>query len=413
VSINHALLGLLSRGERCGYELRRELEDELGPDWRLDFGQLYRLLASMTRRRWIVARIEPGTRGPDRKTYRVTARGRAELRRWLRQPVAAVARERDELAVKLHFGAKRVAALLGARRRLLEAERTAHHARAQQAQRAHDVGRWLPAEVRLRQTEAALQALDAGAALIPRRAGARTSPNSNELVAVGSDDLVLELLARFLADAHSEIRFSTNPVGSLAGLIALREGRAHLAGIHLLDVDSGEYNVPFVKHLMPDEPVVLVNLAQRVQGLMLAPGNPKNLHGLGDLTRKGVRLINRQRGAGTRLLLHHRLRTARIDPRAISGYEHEAPTHNAVAAAIAAHTADVGPGIRAVAQAWGLDFIPLGHERYDLAIPRPIFDSARLRPLLEILHASSFRRQAAALSGYDVSHMCKVVADIH
>lgn len=412
MSINHALLGLLSRHERCGYELRRELEDELGPDWRLDFGQLYRLLASMTRRRWIVARVEPGTRGPDRKTYRVTPRGRAELKRWLRQPVAAVARERDQLAVKLRFGARRVATLIGARR-LLEAERTVHHARAQQAQRSRDVGRWLPAEVRLRQTEAALRALDAGTVHIPRRTGARKSPDSGELIAVGSDDLVLELLARFLADAHSEIRFSTNPVGSLAGLIALREGRAHLAGIHLLDVDSGQYNVPFVKHLMPEEPVVLVNLAQREQGLMLASGNPKNLRGLSDLTRKGVRLINRQRGAGTRLLLHHRLRAARIDPCAISGYEHEAPTHNAVAAAIAAHTADVGPGIRAVAETWGLDFIPLGQERYDLAIRRPIFDSTRLRPLLEVLHAPSFRRQAAALSGYDLSHMCKIVAAIH
>ena len=170
MSISHALLGLLTRGERHGYELRRQLEDELGPEWRLDFGQLYRLLGAMKGKHWLAAKVEAGTQGPDRKTYRITPRGRAELRRWLRQPVAAVGRERDELAVKLRFGTTRVAALLGARRRLLEAERATSHARAAEAQRARDVGRWLPAEMRLRQTEAALRTLDSYAALIPRRA---------------------------------------------------------------------------------------------------------------------------------------------------------------------------------------------------------------------------------------------------
>jgi len=220
-------------------------------------------------------------------------------------------------------------------------------------------------------------------------------------------------LARFLTETHPEIQFSTRRVGSLAGLMALGEGRAHIAGLHLLDIESGEYNVPFVKHLMPEERVLLLHLAQREQGLMVARGNPKRIRSLKDLARRSVQLVNRQRGAGTRLFLFHRLRQARIDPHAIAGFASEVPTHNAVAAAIAAGTADVGPGIRAAAEAWGLDFISLGHERYDLAIPRAIFESPRLRAFLEVMHAGAFRQAAAALSGYDVSRLGTIVADIH
>jgi putative molybdopterin biosynthesis protein len=192
----------------------------------------------------------------------------------------------------------------------------------------------------------------------------------------------------------------------------LQARRADLAGIHLLDIDSGEYNVPFVKHLLPEEPVVLVNLAYREQGLMIAPGNPKGIYDLHDLIRLDICFVNRQRGSGTRLLLYHRLRQAGIDPHAISGYDREAPTHNAVAAAITSGTADVGPGIRAVAQAWGLEFIPFGLERFDLAITHAVFDSPRLRSLLEVIHQTDFRRAASAFSGYNVTLMGEVVAEI-
>ena len=195
-------------------------------------------------------------------------------------------------------------------------------------------------------------------------------------------------------------------------MIALHERRAHLAGIHLLDADTGEYNVSYVKHLLPEQRVVLVNVAWREQGLLLAAGNPKGIRGLRDLTRRDVRLVNRQAGAGTRLLLRQRLHQARIDPQRIRGYERELPTHAAVAAAIAAGAADAGPGVRAAAQAHGLDFLPLGEERYDLAIPREVFESRRLRPLLELLHDTAFRREAAQFAGYDVARMSRVVAAV-
>src|SRR5262249_39275029 len=150
------------------------------------------------------------------------------------------------------------------------------------------------------------------------------------------------------------------------------------------------------------------NLACREQGLMLAAGNPQHIRGVRDLTRRGVRVVNRQVGAGTRLLLHHVLRKARVDSTRIHGYERELPTHGAVAAAIAAGTADAGPGIRAAAQAHGLDFLPLGEERYDLVMPRRILESRQLRPLLELLHDAGFRQEAAQFPGYDVARMSRV-----
>lgn len=419
MSIAHALLGLLARGPRYGYRLRQELEDEFGPEWRIDFGQLYRLLSTIQRRGWVDVQVEPGDQGPERKMYSLTARGQAELQRWLAQPAAAGrgAERRSEFLVKLRLRLEADEAadgeLVTAQRRVLESQQEVYRAWAQSAQSARDVGRWLLAEAGLRQVEASLAWLATCEALISAsRAAAPAHPEAHLLVAVGSDDLALSLLAQFVTSRHPEMNVLVRPVGSLNGLLALQEGRADLAGIHLLDLDSGEYNVPFVKRLLLEEAVVLVNLAYREQGLMIAPGNPKDIRGLGDLARPDVRFVNRQRGAGTRLLLYHRLRQAGMAPSAISGYEREAPTHNAIAAAISAGAADVGPGIRAVAQMWGLEFIPLGQERFDLAIPRAVFDAPRLRPLLDALHEAEFRQAAAAFVGYDITHIGEVIADI-
>ena len=415
--VRHALLGLLARSARHGYELRRALEEEIGPEWRLDFGQLYRLLGAMRRKAWIAARTETGARGPDRKVYALTQRGRAELTHWLQQPTAEVVRGRDALSVKLRFGhatgATPVDSVLAERRRQLEARHHAERLRCDRARQARDSSRWLAAETRRRHAEGALAALDSCVAVAGSGVAPRATHEDSDLIAIGSDDPVVDLLRQFVADAHPEIRFSTVSVGSLDGLIALRDRRAHLAGIHLLDVDSGAYNVPFIKHLLPDEPVRLVHLAQREQGLMVPAGNPRGIRRLRDISRRGIRLINRQPGAGTRLLLYQRLRAARIDPHSIDGYDRVAPTHNAVAAAIAAGSADVGPGLRAVADAWGLAFIPLGQEPYELAVPRQVCESRRLRALLEVLHHDAFRQAAAALSGYDFSRMSEIVADIH
>lgn len=231
------------------------------------------------------------------------------------------------------------------------------------------------------------------------------------IVAIGSHDLTLDLLAQFLAAQGEGLRLSSANVGSLGGLIALRRGEAHLAGSHLLDPDSGEYNLSYVRRYLPETPVVLVTLAGREQGWMVRPGNPLGLAGWGDVANPDVRLVNRQRGAGTRVLLDYELGRRGIDPAGIAGYEREEYTHLAVAAAVASGTADAGLGIRAAARALQLDFVPLTHERYDLVIPQAYYDSDLLHPLLALLHDAPFRAAVAAMPGYDVGPMGNVIRE--
>jgi len=232
----------------------------------------------------------------------------------------------------------------------------------------------------------------------------------NAIVAIGSHDLALDILANYLHKQYPQRSLSSSNVGSLGGILALKRGEAHLAGSHLLDEESGEYNVPYVKRLLPDQEVVIINLVYREQGLIVAKGNPKGISGLADLLRQEVSFVNRQRGAGTRVLLDFKLKELGINPAEIKGYERVEFTHLAVAAAIASGTADAGLGIRAAAKALNLDFIPLLKERYDLIIPRLYYESPFLEPLLDILEQPSFRAEVESLGGYDTSHMGQVVA---
>jgi putative molybdopterin biosynthesis protein len=215
----------------------------------------------------------------------------------------------------------------------------------------------------------------------------------------------LDLMTQYLAAQGQGWRLASANVGSLGGLLALRRGEAHLAGSHLLDPESGEYNVSYVRRYLPGEAVVLVTLVGREQGFIVPPGNPHGIATWSDLTRGDVSFVNRQRGAGTRVLLDYALQQAGIIPEAISGYGREEYTHLAVAAAVASGAADVGLGIRAAARALNLDFVPLTHERYDLVVPRRHYESALLQPLLGLLHEQRFREAVAALPGYDVSVM--------
>ena len=232
----------------------------------------------------------------------------------------------------------------------------------------------------------------------------------NGIVVVGSHDLALDVLANHLHKQYPRRNLSSSNVGSLGGLIALRRGEAHLAGSHLLDEESGEYNVSYVKRLLGDKEMVIVNLVYREQGLMVAKGNPKGLSNLADLRRQGVSFINRQRGAGTRVLLDFKLKEMGLNPAQIDGYERAAFTHLAVAAAIASGTADAGLGIVAAARALDLDFVPLLKERYDLVIPRIYYESPFLEPLLTILQQPTFRAEVEKLGGYDTSLMGQIIA---
>jgi putative molybdopterin biosynthesis protein len=231
------------------------------------------------------------------------------------------------------------------------------------------------------------------------------------IFAAGSHDMILDLLAQYLAGYRRRL-ISAN-VGSLAGLVALRRGEAHLAGSHLLNARTGEYNLPFIRNYLPGVPVKVVAFVCRQQGLLLRKGNPKRIESLDDLSREDITLVNRQRGAGTRVLLDYLLQQRGLDPERIHGYQHEEYTHLAVAAAVASGRADCGLGIAAAAQALNLDFLPIAQERYELIVPDQFFHTPLLAPLLSVLDDSGFRKEVAALPGYDVSEMGKIVAEVY
>ncbi|HLF88755.1 MAG TPA: molybdopterin biosynthesis protein [Anaerolineales bacterium] len=227
------------------------------------------------------------------------------------------------------------------------------------------------------------------------------------IFAIGSHDMTLDLLAQYLAGKGRRL-VSAN-VGSQGGLVALKREEAHLAGSHLLDPETGEYNLSYIQRYLPEVPVVVITLVGREQGLIIPRGNPAGVRGIADLAGQGVRFVNRQRGAGTRVLLDYHLSTLGIEPEQVQGYDQEEYTHLAVAAAVASGRADCGLGIAAAAQALGLDFLALFQERYDLIIPEAHYNSPLLAPLLEMLADGPFREAVAKLPGYNVTQMGKII----
>ncbi|MDR0323823.1 MAG: molybdopterin biosynthesis protein [Treponema sp.] len=240
------------------------------------------------------------------------------------------------------------------------------------------------------------------------------------LVSTGSHDLILDVIADIMAykgfsAGTPGVSFQSTHVGSMAGLMALKRGECHIAPIHLLDEDTGSYNIPFLKRLFPgplndsfrSTPMCLIKGVGRVQGLIVKKGNPHNLCTLEDLLN--CRFINRQRGSGTRLFLDYKLKQAGLDPKNICGYEREAVTHMAVAAAVINGDADAGMGIYSAAAALNLDFIPLGSEEYDFAIPPKFLDLPQLQMFLEIFKSTSFRRRIEELGGYTLERSGEIV----
>jgi putative molybdopterin biosynthesis protein len=196
----------------------------------------------------------------------------------------------------------------------------------------------------------------------------------------------------------------------MGGLIALKRGEAHIAGTHLLDEETGEYNVAFIQRLLPERKIMLMNLVYREQGLLVLKSNPKNIGGFQDLTRNDVIFVNRQAGAGTRLLTDKCLRELGITPHGVKGYEREEYTHMGVASAVLTGVADTGLAILASARALNLDFIPVAKERYDLAIPQEYLDSEMIRCLFTIIREDrEFREMVMQLGGYDISDMGAVI----
>jgi len=232
----------------------------------------------------------------------------------------------------------------------------------------------------------------------------------NTIVVVGSHDNTLDLLADQIRINHGDVTVSSSHVGSMGGLMAVKRGVCHVAGTHLLDTETGSYNVSYIRRYLPGIAVRLIHLVMRDQGLIVPKGNPKGIGGIEDLARGDVRFINRQGGSGTRILLDYRLGQLGIDPRSIHGYEAEEFTHMAVAVAVLGGTADVGLGIHAAARALDLDFIPVVTEQYDLLIPDAYFDTRPLRILRDTIVSETFKRRVEALGGYSTRRTGEEIA---
>jgi putative molybdopterin biosynthesis protein len=225
----------------------------------------------------------------------------------------------------------------------------------------------------------------------------------NTVVMVGSHDLTLDILANLLGKFYPPIFFSPHPVGSLGGILAIKNGICHMAGLHLLDPETGEYNSPYLRHYLKGIAVRVIHLVYREQGLIVQRGNPKRIKGLEDLLRKDITFINRQKGSGTRILLDHTLKTLLLEPSQIQGYEKEEYTHMAVASTVASGIADAGLGILPAARAMDLDFIPIAKERYDLVIPSIHFEDEKIQRVIETIRSNEFKKMVSQMGGYDVS----------
>jgi len=233
----------------------------------------------------------------------------------------------------------------------------------------------------------------------------------DHLVIMGSNDFSIELLSHELSRQCPEYSLSFSNVGSLEGLIALSRGNSHLAGCHLFDPDTGEYNFPYITRYLPGMNTAVVNLVYRDNGLMVKSGNPLHIRGIEDLARPGIKLMNRQPGSGTRILLDFELKTAGISPDQVEGYEREVNTHMEVAMAILSGSADVGLGIFSAARMLGLEFIHVTKERYDLVIPKEIVSTPPITSLLRVIRSAAFKESINHLGGYDTKDTGKILAD--
>jgi len=229
------------------------------------------------------------------------------------------------------------------------------------------------------------------------------------LLVIGSHDSTLDVIDSMLRRTHPRFRLTSAHVGSLGGLLALSRGQCHLAGSHLLDESTGEYNRQAIREHLKGTPCLLVHLADREQGFIVLPGNPRNITKFEDLLREDVSFINRQRGSGTRVLLDYELKKRGILPAKVRGYRDEEYTHMNVAAAVLSGRADCALGVRSAAVALGLDFIPVGVEQYDLVAAQTWADDERMQALLEVIRSAEFRETVTAMGGYDTSRSGEIL----
>lgn len=249
----------------------------------------------------------------------------------------------------------------------------------------------------------------------PDRGAQGGADRRSTILAMGSHDFSLDMLGERVQALDPQVRFCTAHVGSLQGVLAIQRDEAHLAGTHLLDEETGEYNTPIVRRVFSQHGTraLLVGFVTRIQGIIVAAGNPRAIHRIEDMTRDDVTIVNRQSGAGTRVLLDMNLRRHRLSPRSLRGYANECYSHSAVAATIASGVADCGLGIQAAAHGYGLGFVPLVEERYDLLIPVKHYESALLSTLrAQLEHPDpDMLRAVHAMGGYSTEGMGRVLAE--
>ena len=232
----------------------------------------------------------------------------------------------------------------------------------------------------------------------------------NTLVSIGSHDMILDVIGDMMASGYRNLHMSSTHVGSMGGLMALQRGETVIAPTHLLNEEDGRYNEAVLKQIFGSGEIALIKGVERIQGIMVKKGNPLNIHGVEDLRR--ARYVNRQRGAGTRVLLDYKLKQAGIRPEEIDGYDKEAATHMAVAALVASEEIDAGMGIRPAADAMGLDFIEVGMEEYDFAVTRQNLRLPQVQAFLEILQSPAFHEKLAGMGGYGWSRAGEVITDL-
>ncbi len=248
--------------------------------------------------------------------------------------------------------------------------------------------------------------------LLPALSVKELESHSGGLIICGQD-LILDILARRLESYSNPVQAFRYHVGSFTGLSALYHGKADIVGVHLWDGDTGEYNIPYVRHLLPGIPLIIVHLAIRTQGLYVRHGNPLEIKDWQDLARPEVRFINREKGCGTRVLLDEQLRLLGLDSRSIDGYGREEQSHSAVASAVVRGEADVAMGNeKAALQVRGIDFIPLQQERYDLVIKKDNMDKYKFQAVLKIIRSKEFRAELQGLGDYDLAEIGRIVAEL-
>lgn len=236
-------------------------------------------------------------------------------------------------------------------------------------------------------------------------------PRSNGFVICGQD-ITLDIMSRYLQTHPDGVPALRSYIGSYNGLYALYNGNVQVTAVHLWDGDSGQYNTPYVRRMLPGVPAVLIHLAVRIQGFYVANGNPKGINGWEDLKRKDISIINREKGSGTRILLDEHIRKLGIPAKTIKGYERESTSHLAIASTVARGGADLGMGNeKAGQQVKGVDFIPLQPERYDLVIKKEDVNTPPFNAVIDVLRSQEFRMEIEGLGGYDLKDMGKIVAE--